>query len=172
MADDALTAKRADRVDALIEDWRRERPELDTKPMGIVGRIIRLGKILEARANAVLSGADLNYTDLDVLATLRRSGAPYRLTPTVLRNSVLITSGAMTACLDRLEQKALVLRAKRGSDRRSVGVELTQAGRDLVDQVIVPRFAEAQEAVSALAPHDRDRLAGLLRQLTLALDSQ
>lgn len=159
-----------DRVDALIEDWGRERPELDAKAMGVVGRILRLGKVLEARANAVLTDTGLNYTDLDVLATLRRSGAPYRLTPTALRNSVLITSGAMTACLDRLEEKSLVLRATHGSDRRSIAVELTRTGRGLIDEAIVLRFDEARRAVSALGPADQDHLASLLRELTLGLD--
>ena len=161
-----------DRVDALIEDWRRERPELDANAMGVVGRILRLGKVLEARANAVLTDTGLNYTDLDVLATLRRSGAPYRLTPTALRGSVLITSGAMTACLDRLAEKSLVLRATHGSDRRSVAVELTKTGRTLIDHAIVLRFDEATNALSGLAPSDQERLASLLRELTLMLDIQ
>ena len=163
--------KSEDLVDALVADWRRERPDLDATPMGVVGRILRLGKVLEARANAVLAETGLNYSDLDVLATLRRSGAPHQLSPTALRESALITSGAMTACLDRLEDRALVSRSASRSDRRSIAVGLTQDGCDLIDQVIGLRFAEARDALSALDPADQDQLANLLRKLTAALDN-
>jgi DNA-binding MarR family transcriptional regulator len=164
-------AKDKDRVDALVADWRRERPDLDAMPMGVVGRILRLGKVLEARANTALADTGLSYSDLDVLATLRRSGTPYQLSPTSLRDSVLITSGAMTACLDRLEGKGLVSRSANRSDRRSITAGLTEDGYNLIEQAIGLRFGEAQEAVSALDPTDRDHLANLLRKMTVALDN-
>lgn len=164
-------AKVQDRVDALVADWRRERPDLDAVPMGVVGRILRLGKVLEARANIALADTGLSYSDLDVLATLRRSGTPYQLSPTALRDSVLITSGAMTACLDRLEAKGLVSRSANRSDRRSIAAGLTEDGYNLIEHVIGLRFGEAQEAVSALDPTDRHHLANLLRKMTVALDN-
>jgi MarR family len=99
-----------DRIDHLLAEWHAERPELDAAAMAVVGRLLSIGRQLEARANAVLKPLGLHYTDLDVLATLRRGGRPYRRTPTELRNFVLITSGAMTACLDRLERNALIAR--------------------------------------------------------------
>ena len=162
-------AQAGDVVDQLLEDWRWERPDLDAAPMAVVGRILHLANRLEARANEALKAASLSYTDLDVLATLRRSGSPYRLTPTVLCRSVLLTSGAMTACLDRLEARGLLTREPEAGDRRSLAAMLTDRGRDLADTAIGLRFAEAGAAVAALSPEEREQLAGLLRKLGLSL---
>jgi DNA-binding MarR family transcriptional regulator len=159
----------ADLVDQLIRDWKRERSDLDPAPMAVVGRILHLGRLLEARANQRLKETGVNYTDLDVLATLRRSGSPYRLTPTVLRQSALVTSGAMTACLDRLESLGLVAREPEGSDRRSIAVTLTRKGVALTDRLMVLRFDEARDAVSGLTAAERNTLAKLLRKLGATL---
>ena len=163
-------SKSDDRVDNLLRDWRRERPELDVSPMAVVGRILHAGSLLEARASRSLKGMGIHYTDLDVLATLRRVGSPYRLTPTVLRQSVLITSGAMTACLNRLEKAGFVRRSLEDSDRRSLTAALTAKGRALVDKAIVVRFAEAKQAVSCLSQADQAKLAQLLRTLSAGLN--
>lgn len=154
-----------DRIDRLLADWQAERPELDAAAMAIVGRLLSIGRQLEARANAALKPLGLHYTDLDVMATLRRSGKPYRLTPTQLRDSVLITSGAMTACLDRLEGNGLIARVASPSDRRSSAAELTPSGRKLIDKAIVVRFREAADAVLGLSDSERVRLAALLKKL-------
>ena len=159
-----------DRIDRLVAEWQVERPELDVSAMAIVGRLLSIGHQLEARANAALKPLGLHYTDLDVLATLRRSGKPYRLTPTQLRNSVVITSGAMTACLDRLAANGLIARIASPSDRRSSAAELTAAGRKLIDKAIVVRFEEAAEAVLGLSDGERVRLAALLKKLGRGLD--
>jgi DNA-binding MarR family transcriptional regulator len=164
------TSARPDRVARLLDDWRRERPELDVAPMAIVGRILSLGRLLEARANRVLRPYGISYTDLDVLATLRRTGNPYRLTPTALCGAVLVTSGAMTACLDRLEKAGLLERQASSSDRRSRAVALTTEGRRLIDDAIAARFAEAGEAVALLSASERKMLAGLLARLGETLD--
>lgn len=160
----------ADKTDHLLADWRRERPDLDVEPMAVVGRILSLGRQLEGRANEALKDSGLRYTELDVLATLRRSGKPYRRTPTNLRDSVLITSGAMTACIDRLEQRGLVARQDNPQDRRSKSVVLIAAGRRLVDSAIESRFLEAAESVSALTLRERDALARLLRKLAQSVE--
>ena len=162
-------AHAGDVVDQLLEDWRRERPDLDAAPMAVVGRILHLASRLEARANEALKAASLSYTDLDVLATLRRSGSPYRLTPTVLRRSVLLTSGAMTACLDRLEARGLLTREPEAGDRRALAAMLTDRGNALADTAIGLRFAEAGAAVAGLSLRERDQLATLLRKLGLGL---
>lgn len=154
-----------DRIDRLLAEWEAERPELDAGAMAVVGRLLSIGRRLEARANGVLRPFDLHYTDLDVLATLRRGGKPYRRTPTELRDSVLITSGAMTACLDRLERNGLIVRVADPHDRRSKAAELTGAGRKLIDKAIAVRFKEAQDALSGLSDGERARLAALLRKL-------
>lgn len=159
-----------DRIDRLLAEWKHQRPELDTAAMAVVGRLLSIGRQLEARANAALKPLGLHYTDLDVLATLRRGGKPYRRTPTELRGAVLITSGAMTACLDRLEAGGLIARVANPEDRRSSAAELTAAGRKLIDKAIVVRFAEAADALSGLSEAERARLAGLLKKLGTALD--
>ncbi|HEX5756516.1 MAG TPA: MarR family transcriptional regulator [Arenimonas sp.] len=158
-----------DKIDRLLADWRSERPELDCSAMQVVGRVLSLGRQLEARAGAALKPLGLHYTDLDVLATLRRRGRPFRLTPTELRDSVLLTSGAMTACLDRLERGGLITRVANPADRRSTAAELTTAGRKLIDKAIVVRFAEASDAVAALSPSERTQLARLLKKLGAGL---
>lgn len=160
----------SDNVEHLLTDWRRERPDLDVEPMAIVGRVLSLGRRLEARANTALKSLGLHYTDLDVLATLRRSGKPYRLTPTELRASVLITSGAMTACLDRLEANGLIARRDNPDDRRSTSAGLTPAGTKLIDKAIVTRFNEAADAVASLTARERTTLAGLLKKLSEGLE--
>jgi DNA-binding MarR family transcriptional regulator len=105
-----------------------------------------------------------------VLATLRRGGRPYRRTPTELRNAVLITSGAMTACLDRLEANGLIARIADPKDRRSSAAELTPAGRKLIDKAIVIRFEEAAAALASLSDGERTRLAALLKKLGRGLE--
>jgi DNA-binding MarR family transcriptional regulator len=161
----------ADRVAHLIRDWRRERPDLDVAPMAIVGRILHLGRRLESRANRILKPYGISYTDLDVLATLRRTGTPYCLTPTALCAAVLVTSGTMTACLDRLDRAGFVARQPSSADRRSRAVALTPEGRRLVDEAIAVRFAEAGEAVAPMKASERKTLALLLARLGMTLKS-
>lgn len=164
--------RRHDVVDELLRQWRNERPDLDASAMTVVGRVLRLGKKLEARAKEALAAYGLSYTELDVLATLRRSGKPYTLRPGQLQRSVLLTSGAMTACLDRLEAAGLVVRAADPDDRRSLAAALTPAGRKRVDTAIAARFAEAAGAIEALTPAERRQLAALLRKLEAGLDER
>lgn len=160
----------SDRIDRLLSEWQAERPELDAAAMAVVGRLLSIGRQLEARANAALKPLGLHYTDLDVLATLRRGGRPYRRTPTELRNSVLITSGAMTACLDRLAGNGLIARVADPQDRRSSAAELTTDGRKLIDRAIAVRFREAADALSGLSESERSRLAVLLKKLGQGLE--
>jgi DNA-binding MarR family transcriptional regulator len=158
-----------DVIDALLEDWGRERPELDVTGMAVVGRILHLGRLLEGQANDELRPYSVSHTELDVLATLRRSGKPYRLSPTVLRQSVLLTSGAMTACLNRLEARGLIKRSPVDDDRRSLTAYLTPRGLDLIDQAIAARFEQARNALAGLSSTECMRLAALLRKLRLQL---
>ncbi len=131
-----------------------------------------LGKLLERRVTRALVPLDLSLWAFDVLATLRRQGAPYRLTPTELSRATMLTSGAMTNRLDRLEAKALVRREADPSDRRGVHVVLTERGVKLVDQAIEVRFAEAQSAAAKLSAGDRPALESLLRHLLVGLDRE
>ena len=160
--------KTEDLIDRLQGDWRQERPELNTSAMAVVGRLLILGDRLRKQAGDALAPFGLGYTDLDVLATLRRSGAPFRLRPADLLRSVLIQSGSLTACLDRLQKRGWIDRVENPDDRRSRSVQLTEAGRDLVDQAIETRFEEAERQVRYLTPKDRHELERLLRKLVLS----
>lgn len=160
------TSSEKDLVDQLLSDWKRERPDLNAKPLAIVGRILHLGTLFEARATDCLRETGVSYTEFDVLATLRRSGAPYRMTPTKLRQSVLLTSGAMTACLDRLERRELIVRQADPNDRRSLGVCLTKSGVKLINEIIAIRFDEAKKAIAGLNAEEQAALSRLLRKLT------
>lgn len=162
--------RQQDVVDSLLADWRRERPELDATGMAVVGRILHLGRLLEDQATDKLRPYGVSYTELDVLATLRRSGKPYRLTPTALRRSVLLTSGAMTACLNRLEARGWIERRAADGDRRSLTASLTSRGLSLVDRAIVARFDQARNALAGLSATECARLATLLRKLRLQFD--
>jgi DNA-binding MarR family transcriptional regulator len=159
-----------DIVDQLLRDWARERPDLDVSAMAVVGRLLHLGGLLQARAGERLREHGIGYTELDVLATLRRSGAPYRLSPTALRKSVLLTSGAMTACLNRLEQRGLISRTPDEADRRSLVAMLTDRGVQLIDQAVASHFSAAERTVSGLDRNERAELAHLLRKFRLQLD--
>jgi DNA-binding MarR family transcriptional regulator len=154
-----------DIIDVLIADWKKERPELDAEAMHIVGRLIKLNKTLEKRTSTVLKESAIHYTDLDVLATLRRSGHPYLLAPKQLMKSVLITSGAMTALMERLTKLELVYRAPDSKDGRIKLVGLTEKGREIIDKAIVIRFEEAKSAVQVLNKTEQQELSTLLKKL-------
>ncbi len=154
-----------DLIDDLLKQWRRERPELDPSAMGIVGRILRLAGHLQRGAEEALKPFGLSLWQFDVLATLRRSGAPYLLSPTQLMRAVMLSSGAMTNRLDRLESAGLVKRQPDPSDRRGVLITLTPEGHRLVDRAIVARFDQAQRTVASLSPAERDSLENGLRSL-------
>ncbi len=114
-----------DIIDTVIKQWRTERPDLDSRPLAVVGRILRLAGILERRANAALKPFGLPIWAFDVLGTLRRQGAPFSMTPTELMRSTMLSSGAMTNRIDRLEEQGLVAREPDPDDRRSLHVRLT-----------------------------------------------
>ena len=158
----------SDLVDQLIADWAREIPGLDTEAMQVVGRVLRLGRRFETRINEILKPYGLKYTDFDVLATLRRSGEPYRLAPKELLKSVVITSGGMTAALDRLTDAGLIERVPNSEDRRSMSARLTDKGKTLVEDLIVMRFRDASESIDMLTTAEQTTLADLLRKLALA----
>lgn len=159
-----------DVIDRLVEEWNRESPELNCQAMHVVGRIIKLGKVLEKRASSTLKESGIHYTDLDALATIRRSGKPYELSPKQLMQSVLITSGAMTALLDRLTKLDLVYRTSDANDGRVKLVGLTEKGFEVIDKAIVLRFEEASEAVENLTTKEHNELTTLLKKLLAQLE--
>jgi len=157
-----------DQVDAILRQWEEERPDLDPSPLGILSRIVRLGKHIEADLRRGLAPFGLDTWSFDVLAALRRQGSPYALSPTALRRASLLTSGAMTNRIDRLEERDLVERVADPNDRRSLRVHLTPTGLGLIEEAIEARLNAAQDLTSCLTDEEQDQLSQLLRKLLLA----
>ncbi|HZL75458.1 MAG TPA: MarR family transcriptional regulator [Propionibacteriaceae bacterium] len=154
-----------DEVDTIVEAWHRERPDLDVAPMEVLSRISRLARHLDRiRANA-FSAHDLESWEFDVLAALRRSGPPYRLSPGQLLRETLVTSGTMTNRVDRLAARGLVARQDHPDDRRGVLVQLTQAGKDAVDTAMAELLTAERGILAALDVTDHDQLTRSLRLL-------
>jgi DNA-binding MarR family transcriptional regulator len=158
-----------DGVDEIIEQWRRERPELDSSPIGVVGRVSRLARELEQRLEPVYRAHGLEPGWHDVLATLRRTGPPYQLRPSEFSGALMLTSSGTTKRLDRLEQAGLIARAPDPADRRGVVITLTEDGRKLIDAVTEAHLDNERSLLATLSQAEQDRLAALLRKLQLGL---
>lgn len=161
-----------DGVDLILEQWRRERPELDASPIGVIGRVSRLARELEQRLEPVYREHGLEAGWYDVLATLRRAGPPYRMRPTEFTGALMLTSSGTTKRLDRLEQAGLIKRTPDPGDRRGTLITLTAAGRRLVDGVTAAHLENEHRLLGALTDADRRHLADLLRKLQLGLPPQ
>jgi DNA-binding MarR family transcriptional regulator len=159
-----------DRVDSIVAQWNRERPDVDVAPMQIVGRILRAARYFDPALERVFTKYELDFGLFDVLATLRRSGAPYALAPRALNRWCMLTSGAMTKRLDRLERLGLIARKADPRDRRGVQVVLSAAGLELVDKVLVAHVENEEQLLGALSVEERAELTGLLRRLLLSLE--
>jgi DNA-binding MarR family transcriptional regulator len=154
-----------DPVERLLAQWRRERPDVDPSPMGVVGRVSRVARRIDLAQRATFARYDLDPAAFDVLATLRRSGAPFTLSAGELMRTAMVTSGAITQRLDRLEARGLVRRGPHPDDGRVVLVSLTDEGRHLVDRVLPDHLATEERLLAALSAEQRATLAGLLRTL-------
>ena len=161
-----------DAVDVIVEQWRRERPDLDPTAKEITGRIVRLASLFEQAYSGTFQPLGLNDGDYGVLAPLRRAGAPHQLTPTELAKHRMMTSGGMTAALDRLERKGLVTRVPNPDDRRGSLVRLTDSGRDVIDEAMTQHVLTEHRLVSGLDVREREQLRLLLRKLLNAVDGE
>jgi DNA-binding MarR family transcriptional regulator len=158
-----------DGVDAILEQWRRERPDLDASPIGVIGRISRLSREIERLLEPVYAASGLEPGWYDVLATLRRAGPPYRLRPTDFATTLMLTSSGTTKRLDRLEAAGHVTREPDPGDRRGVLIALTAQGRKLVDKAAAKHLANERRILSGLSAADQCQLADLLRKLSITL---
>jgi len=158
-----------DAMDVILAQWARERPELDCSPMGVIGRISQLQREVFLAQRATFARHGLDAPSFDVLAALRRAGAPYQLTPTALMRTALVTSGAITQRLDRLEEKGLITRGRSDADGRAVVVTLTDAGRTALDAALPDHLETEHGMLAGLSAEERDQLAGLLRRWLVAL---
>ena len=157
-----------DAVDRITRQWRQERPDLDPAPMEVIGRVTRLSALVQRELERVFAEHGLAGADFDVLATLRRSGAPFRLTPGELSRSTMVTTGGMTKRLDRLESLRLIRREADPRDRRGKLIGLTDEGRALIDAAVEAHLRNEHRLLAPLSASDRTTLAALLRKLLVA----
>ncbi|MEO5837528.1 MAG: MarR family transcriptional regulator [Acidimicrobiales bacterium] len=151
-----------DAVDRMTEQWKAVRPDIDVSPMGVIGRVSRLSRLVDRRLGENFARHGIESWMYDVLATLLRSGDPYALTAGELMRRTMVTTGAVTNRIDRLEERGLVERVST-ADRRKVIVRLTDKGRDMVDDVVVGHMATEREILAALSPRQQSDFANLLR---------
>lgn len=162
--------KDVDVIDQAIRQWRQARPDLSVQPLAVVARILRLAGHLERRADKALQPFGLPLWAFDVLSALLRSGPPFAMTPTELMHSVLLSSGAMTHRIDRLEKQGLVERQPDPGDRRSLRVVLTGKGLQAVEQASAARFAEARDALRGIPQRQARQLAQQLQAMLAAIE--
>lgn len=159
-----------DVVAGIVEQWARERPDLDPAPMLVIGRLTRLAHLLDVRLRPPFAAADLANGDFDVLAALRRTGEPFTARPVDLSRSLLVTTGAITKRLDRLEAQGHVERESADGDGRGKLVRLTPAGRQTADRLIAAHLANQDRLLAGLSSSERDRLATLLGRLAATIE--
>lgn len=163
---------RHDIVDELIASWRQARPELDPTPLHLVGRVLVLARRLEESVEAALASYGLTLGQFDILATLRRHGPNGGLTPTELLDSIVLSSGGMTARLDRLAAAGLIERRPAAHDRRKIIIHLTPLGRQIIDAATTTRFQEARQSLPPLTPREQELVVSLLRRWLLSLEAR
>jgi DNA-binding MarR family transcriptional regulator len=159
-----------DEVDRLVEAWARERADLDLRPMEVLSRISRLAHHLDRARRQAFAEHRIESWEFDVLAALRRAGAPYQLSPGRLLKETLVTSGTMTNRVDRLAARGFVERLPDPNDRRGVLVRLTEEGRATVDGALAGLLDREHALLAGLCPADHKRLASLLRTLTVPFE--
>lgn len=170
MSQDALDKDGLDAVDVIVEQWRRERPDLDASAKEITGRIVRLESLIQRRFADAFAPLDMTEGDYGILVPLRRAGAPYELSPTGLARARMMSSGGLTPALDRLQRRGWIERRPNPDDRRSMLVRLTPAGKDVVDRAMEAHVAAEHELVQQLSATEQRRLVSLLRTLLAAVD--
>lgn len=159
-----------DAVDVILGQWAIERPDLDTSAKGITGRVIRLADLFQQAFRAAFEPLEISDAEYGILVALRRAGDPCELTPTELARTRMMTSGGMTAAIDRLERRGLLRRAPNPADRRGSLVGLTPDGRRTVDAAMEVQVEVERELVSSLSKAQRAELERSLRALVIALD--
>jgi DNA-binding MarR family transcriptional regulator len=160
----------SDEVDRIVDAWSRERPDLDFTPLHVLSRVGRLSRHLDRARRAAFAASDLEPWEFDVLSALRREGSPYQLSPKSLLQQTLVSSGTMTNRIDRLVERRLVERRTDPHDGRGVLVTMTSTGQERVDRAISRLLDEESTLLEGLSKNDEERLAGLLRKLSLDFD--
>lgn len=159
-----------DHVDKILAQWRKERPDLDVSAMGLLGRLARARAHVAREQDMVFAKHGLTSASFDVLATLRRSGPPFRLSPGELLATTMVTSGTMTNRIDQLEKAGLVQRLDNPEDRRGVIIALTPEGLKRVDAAVTDHVANQQRLIAGLKAAEREDLDALLRKFLAVLE--
>lgn len=160
-----------DHVDFITQQWGQERPDLDVTAMGIIGRVARLYLAYQREMHKTFAEFGLNAAKFDVLATLRRSGAPYTLSPGDLLKATMVASGTMTNRIDRLEADGLVKREVNPEDSRSFLVGLTEEGFALIDRAVAAHVKTQARLLSGMSAQDVEIFKVLLSKAQLSADS-
>lgn len=159
-----------DAVDLMLEQWRRERPDIDASPLAVFGRLHRAFNRYQAQLTELFNEHDITISSFSMLAALRRLGHPYRCTAGKLADTDLVSTGGITQRVDKLQAAELVRRVRDPEDRRIVYVELTEKGLALVDEVATAHFANEAQMLNGLTYNEREQLARLLGRLEHSLD--
>jgi DNA-binding MarR family transcriptional regulator len=167
----SVANKSSDQIDAILAQWRRERPDLDVTPLGLFGRLFRSVQLADAALAMELARHDLQAGWFDLLAALRRAGAPYELNPTQLMRATMLSSGGMTKRLDRLAEAGLVERRPDPADRRSTLVRMTRRGKAIVDRAVEAHVANEKRLLRSLTPAEQRTLDDLLRKFLAELEA-
>ncbi|HWN33307.1 MAG TPA: MarR family transcriptional regulator [Pseudonocardia sp.] len=160
---------RTDAVDEIAQQWAREKPDLALDSIGVIARILRIAKLIADERRAVLSQLNIDSATFDLIATLRRSGRPYRMSPTEIARDCLVSGGAISQRVTRAEADGLVRTTRTDSGKRTLWVELTDRGHRIVERDIEVLLGRERQLIAHLAGDDRDRLAELLRTLLAGL---
>ncbi|AAT89501.1 MarR family transcriptional regulator [Leifsonia xyli subsp. xyli] len=160
-----------DDVDRIVDAWLRERSDLDFSPLQVLSRVARLSRHLNRARRSAFERSDLDSWEFDVLSALRRAGSPYQLSPKALLRETLVSSGTMTNRIDRLAERGLVERRTDPNDGRGILAQMTEQGLARVDTAIARLVDAEAELLKGLSGVEQERLAGLLRKLSLGFDT-
>lgn len=161
----------ADAVDKILAQWQRERPDLDASPMGVIGRLSRLAQHIHRAIRIEFATLGVTPGEFDVLAVLRRAGAPHQLTPTALYQALMLSSGAMTNRLDNLERTGYVKRLPDPKDRRGTLIELTEKGLQFINHAVEVHLQNEQRLISSLSAEEREQLSSIFRHWLQSFES-
>lgn len=160
-----------DHIDRLVAKWGNERPDYDLAPVEIIGRVGRICEYVDRALDAKFAEFDITRASFDVLATLKRTGPPYRLSQRELMKNLLRTSGSISVRIDAMERGGLVTREADSEDRRATLVTITEKGINLLEKIVPEHLLNEESLLAGLSAHERSELIGLLRKWTLALET-
>ena len=167
-----MAQARPDHVDRILTEWNRERPDLDTAPLGLFARLFRGAKLADAALGETRRRHGLEVGWFDLLAALRRAGASYELNPTELMRATMLSSGGMTKRLDRMVEAGLVARRPDPADRRGTLVSLTPRGKAVIDEAVESHIENEERLLGSLTPAQRQSLDDLLKALLVDLEGE